>query len=191
MCCFLFKKGSHKPDNPKIDPPKGNKPSNATVAVVPLPKDTIGIVFGQRISEYSQRYNTYITDADGVVLDPQAVWDAPSESSRFKITKSVPASFIIPDPNVLSIGPFKEDRHIGIYFSHKKIGDSEYEESVAQHSTYEFKIGGENAITFTMRSRSGFPRYGSRYCRGIHDQVRHINIEASPNHYNYIGGCST
>ncbi|KIM40800.1 hypothetical protein M413DRAFT_11597 [Hebeloma cylindrosporum] len=138
MAAF-FKKGGPR----KLDIPKA-------IAVVPLPKDTIGIVFGQRISEYPQRYNTYIADADGIVLEPQAVWDAPSESSRFKITKSVPASLIIPDPKILSIGPFKEDRHIGIYFSHKKPGDSEYEESVPQHSTYDFKIGGESAITFTM-----------------------------------------
>jgi hypothetical protein len=93
------------------------------------------LVLQQRTSEYLQRYNTYIVDADGIVLDPQAVWDASTDGDRFSISNIVPKYFKAPDPNVLSVGPFDKDYQIGIYFSHKGPEDTRYEESVPQHTT--------------------------------------------------------
>ncbi|KIM46734.1 hypothetical protein M413DRAFT_261550 [Hebeloma cylindrosporum] len=132
-----------------IDLSKLNGPSNATVVVVPLPKKTVGIVFGQRTAQFLQRYNTYLLDSNNVVIDPQAVWDAPSDNGRFFITEIVPKGFA-QDPAVLSVGPFNDDRNIAVYCSHKRPGDSSYTQSDPHHSYYEFKIGSKNAISFTM-----------------------------------------
>jgi len=68
----------------------------------------------QRNAEYLQRFNTYLLNSDGIVVDPQAVWDAPSADSRFFISKIVPDQ-VVQDPAVLSVGPFNEDRYIFIY----------------------------------------------------------------------------
>ncbi|KAF8968938.1 hypothetical protein BDZ97DRAFT_2072645 [Flammula alnicola] len=124
-------------------------PSDATVVVIPLPKNTVGVVFGQRLAEYLQRCNTYLLDTNNLVIDPQAVWDAPAASSRFLISQIVPSGFA-QDPSVLCVGPFNEDRNIAVYCSHKKAGDSAYKQSEPKHSFYEFKIGSKNAISFTM-----------------------------------------
>ncbi|KIM40799.1 hypothetical protein M413DRAFT_28554 [Hebeloma cylindrosporum] len=135
-----------------IDLSKAEGPSDATVVGVPLPKGTIGIVFGQRTADYAQRYNTYIVDDDSIVREPQVVWDALTENSRFEITKIVPSSYKPPitDPNVMSVGPFEEDLHIAVHLSHKGPNDTEYKESIPQHDYHDFLIGGKNAISFTM-----------------------------------------
>jgi hypothetical protein len=70
--------------------------------------------------------------ADGLT-DEQAVWDAPTKSSRFNITNFLPKSLSIPDTNVLSVGPFSEDRSIAVYLSHKAPGKTDYEESTPNH----------------------------------------------------------
>ncbi|KAJ7817202.1 hypothetical protein B0H14DRAFT_2843196 [Mycena olivaceomarginata] len=131
-----------------------SQPSDAKVVVVPLPKNTIGITFGvsgfKRTAAWLQRTNTYLLDTNYLVIDPQAVWDAPEENSRFNITTIVPPSFSDPDPAVLSVGPYTEDRYIGVYLSHKAPSDTDYVSSDPKHDYHEFQIGGQNAIRFTM-----------------------------------------
>ncbi|KAJ7512146.1 hypothetical protein B0H11DRAFT_2213945 [Mycena galericulata] len=132
---------AQKPALRTIDLSKVSMPTEAQVVVVPLPKKTIGITFGQRTAAWLQRSNTYLLDTDHLVLDPQAVWDAPEDNSRFKITTIIPASALDLDPAVLSVGPYNEDRYIAVYVSHMALNDTDY---------HEFKIDGKDAIKFTM-----------------------------------------
>ncbi|KAH9477932.1 hypothetical protein JR316_0010164 [Psilocybe cubensis] len=134
-----------------------NGPSNATVVVVPLPKKTVGVIFGQMIAEWPQRFNTYLLDVnDNIVMDPQVLWDARSDGSRFNVTEIVPQSAMPMDSHVLSLGPYNEDRNIAIYCSHKKAGQSSYTQSDPRHTF----IGGKNAITFTMVKPVIFQQFG-------------------------------
>lgn len=127
---------------------KPEGPSEAKVIAVPLPKDTVGIIFGvswrvslpmchlshrcwglqQRTAYYVQRFNTYILNPNNLVEDPQAVWEAPNDESRFMIVDIVPPGFD-KDPNVLSVGPFPDDRQIAIYCSHVNPDTGKYESS--------------------------------------------------------------
>jgi len=94
--------------------------------------------FQQRTSEYRQRCNIYIFDTDGIVLNPQVVWDAPSQAdgNRFKMRRIVPEDFPkAPDHNVLSVDPVNQDRHIEIYSTYKRSEDGKYEESFPQYTT--------------------------------------------------------
>ncbi|PPQ85027.1 hypothetical protein CVT25_010416 [Psilocybe cyanescens] len=125
-------------------------PSDATVVVVPLPKNTVAIVFGQMIAEWKQRFNTYLLDTDNIVIDPQVVWDATTNGSRFDITKVVPQSIVPPDPHVFSIGPYSQDYNIAVYCSHKRPGAGSFAQSDPRHTFNSFKIGSKNAVTFTM-----------------------------------------
>ncbi|KAI3622458.1 hypothetical protein WG66_015002 [Moniliophthora roreri] len=137
-----------QPAHLQIDLSANNGPSDAKVVAVPLPAKTVGVVFGQRTAEWRQRYNTYLLDANNLVIDPQAVWDSQSSNARFFISQSVPSN--APDPNVLSIGPFNDDRKIAVYCSHLRDGSSDFQQSDPKHSFNNFTIGGKNAIAFTM-----------------------------------------
>ncbi|KAF8641300.1 hypothetical protein AX16_010079 [Volvariella volvacea WC 439] len=132
-----------------VDLSKADGPSDAKVVVVPLPKKTVGIVFGQRTAAWSQRYNSYLLNTDHIVIDPQAVWDAPSDNSRFLITQVIPPG-VAPDPSVLGVGPFDDDRYIAVYCSHKRQGSEKFEQSDPKHEYQNFTIGGKKAISFTM-----------------------------------------
>ncbi|KAJ7472880.1 hypothetical protein B0H11DRAFT_2236759 [Mycena galericulata] len=141
---------AQKPALRTIDLSKVSMPTEAQVVVVPLPKKTIGITFGQRTAAWLQRSNTYLLDTDHLVLDPQAVWDAPEDNSRFKITTIIPASALDLDPAVLSVGPYNEDRYIAVYVSHMAPNDTDYVSSTPKFDYHEFKIDGKDAIKFTM-----------------------------------------
>ncbi|KAF8901374.1 hypothetical protein CPB84DRAFT_1777703 [Gymnopilus junonius] len=117
----------------KIDLSKVGGPSDATVVIVGLPKNNVGIVFGQRTAEWLQRYNTYLLNTNNIVIDPQALWDAPSDNGRFLISQIVPGGFD-KDPSVSAWKP----------------SSSGFVQSDTKHSFHEFKIGNKTAITFTM-----------------------------------------
>ncbi|KAJ7822998.1 hypothetical protein B0H14DRAFT_3088949 [Mycena olivaceomarginata] len=130
-----------KPALRTIDLSKASQPSDAKVVVVPLPKNTIGITFGQRTAAWLQRTNTYLLDTNYLVIDPQAVWDAPEETADSILPQSSPY-----------VGPYTEDRYIGVYLSHKAPSDTDYVSSDPKRlrTYHEFQIGGQNAIRFTM-----------------------------------------
>ncbi|KAH9477931.1 hypothetical protein JR316_0010163 [Psilocybe cubensis] len=135
----------------KIDLSARDGPSDADVVLVPFPKNTVGVIFGQMIAEWPQRFNTYLTDSDtNFVEDPQVLWDANKDGSRFNVTAVQPTSAKPLDPNVFSLGPYTEDRYIAIYCSHKAPGDSSFKPSEPKYTFESFQIGGKNAITFTM-----------------------------------------
>ncbi|PPQ71685.1 hypothetical protein CVT26_007652 [Gymnopilus dilepis] len=138
-----------KPSLDTVDLSRAGGPSSATVVVVGLPKDNVAVVFGQRTSEWPQRFNTYLLDTDNIVINPQALWDAHSDKSRFLISQVVPTGFD-KDPSVLCMGPYTEDRNIAVYVSHQKPGSGGFTQSDAQTSYHDFKIGNKTAITFTM-----------------------------------------
>ncbi|EDR01303.1 uncharacterized protein LACBIDRAFT_312229 [Laccaria bicolor S238N-H82] len=104
----------------------------------------------QRTAEWVQRYNTYVLDTNYFVKDPQALWLAPSDNSRFDIAEIKPPDFVDKDPAVLSIGPFNDDNYIAVYTSHQKPGEKNFAPSDPHHSSYDFTIGGKNAISFTL-----------------------------------------
>ncbi|KAF8888468.1 hypothetical protein CPB84DRAFT_1964201 [Gymnopilus junonius] len=133
----------------KVDLSTAGGPSDATVVIVGLPKKNVGIVFGQRTAQWLQRYNTYLLNTDNIVINPQALWDAPSDNGRFLISQIVPPG-AAEDPSVLCMGPYTEDRNIAVYCSHKKAGSGSFVESDTKHSFHEFKIGSKTAIAFTM-----------------------------------------
>ncbi|KAJ3768990.1 hypothetical protein FB446DRAFT_791800 [Lentinula raphanica] len=127
----------------------GEEPEDVQAVLVPLPKDTTGTVFGQRIAEYPQRFNTYLLDSNDFVVNPQAVWDAPTASSQFAITNINPSGFAL-DNRALFVGPFNDDHFIAVVCTHKKPGSGEYISSTSQYSFNSFKIQGKNAMSFTM-----------------------------------------
>ncbi|KAJ4490581.1 hypothetical protein J3R30DRAFT_3423083 [Lentinula aciculospora] len=127
----------------------GQQPQEVAAVLVPLPKNTTATVFGQRIALWPQRFSTYLLDSNELVVNPQAIWDAPTESSSFSITGIVPSGFA-PDTRVLSVGPFTSERYIAVVCSHKRVGQSDYTSSAPQHSFKSFDIKGQNAMSFTM-----------------------------------------
>ncbi|KAJ3892537.1 hypothetical protein GG344DRAFT_75849 [Lentinula edodes] len=127
----------------------GQEPEIVTAVLVPLPKDTNAAVFGQRIALWPQRFNSYLLDSNEIVVDPQAVWDAPAESSQFAVTTIVPSGFAL-DNRFLSVGPFPDDRYIAIVCSHKRAGQSQYAPSTPTFSSKHFNIKGHKALSFTM-----------------------------------------
>ncbi|KAF8185435.1 hypothetical protein BJ912DRAFT_973467, partial [Pholiota molesta] len=135
-----------------IDLSRANGPSSAKVILIPLPKNTVGILFGQMLAAWPQRFNTYLLDTNNIVVNPQVVWDASSDGSRFDVSQVVPMNLLPQDKNVFSVGPFSEDRNLAVYCSHKKAGATSYTESDPRHSFQAFKIGNKNAISFTMVS---------------------------------------
>ena len=120
-----------KPALRTIDLSPHGGPTDAKVVVIPLPAKTIsGLIFGacasisrlmyqpshsrgiqQRTAEWVQCYNTSVFDTNYFVKDPQALWQAPSDNSRFDITEIKPPGFD-KDPAVLSIGSFNDDNYI-------------------------------------------------------------------------------
>ena len=88
----------------------------------------------QRTAEWIQRFDTYVLDINYFVKDPQAVWQAPTDKSRFDITEIQPAGFD-KDPAVLSIGPFNDDNYIAVYTSHWKPGEQNFAPSDPHHSS--------------------------------------------------------
>lgn len=124
----------------------------------------------QRIAMWPQRFNSYLLNSSEIVVDPQAVWDAPAENSQFAVTTIVPSGFA-PDNRFLSVGPFSDDRYIAIVCSHKKAGQSHYAPSTPTFSSVRssssdsdfievnkcilqkhFNIEGHKALSFTMVS---------------------------------------
>lgn len=99
------------------------------------------------IAEWPQRFNTYLLDtSNNIVLDPQVLWDASSDGSRFDITEVVPKSALPPDPNVFSLGPYNEDRNIAVYCSHKKSGQQSYTQSDPRHTFVSLASAGGTRI---------------------------------------------
>ena len=196
-----------KPALRTIDLSTHGGPTEAKVVVIPLPAKTIGIIFGvrrsiswlmhhrshsrgiqQRTAGWVQRYNTYVLDTNYFVKDPQALWQAATDNSRFDITEIKPPGFD-KDPAVLSIGPFNDDNYIAVYTSHLKPGQQTFAPSDPHHSSvrpaplrcilvgdlihccqfqYDFTIGGKNAISFTLVSNPHF--------RGLLKLARRIDV---------------
>ncbi|KIK62850.1 hypothetical protein GYMLUDRAFT_492469 [Collybiopsis luxurians FD-317 M1] len=119
------------------------------VIVLPFPKATNAVVFGQRIAAWPQFFNTYILDSNKQFVSVQAFWTAPNESSEFQITASQPGN-IAPNPIVLTLPSSNEDRYIAVYATHTPPGSSELKPSDMKHEHNNFLIGGKKAIDFTM-----------------------------------------
>ncbi|KIK66948.1 hypothetical protein GYMLUDRAFT_37989 [Collybiopsis luxurians FD-317 M1] len=102
------------------------------VIVLPFPKATNAVVFGQRIAQWAQFFNTYILDSNKQFISVQAFWTAPSDPSEFRITGSQPSS-IAPNPIVLTLPSSKEDRYIAVYATHTPPGSSELKASDMKH----------------------------------------------------------
>ncbi|EDR04236.1 uncharacterized protein LACBIDRAFT_330726 [Laccaria bicolor S238N-H82] len=127
-----------KPALRTIDLSKADGPSDAKVVVIPLPAklsalSSDGGIQQRTGAEWAQRYNTYVFDTDYIVIDPQAIWDPPSDNSRFLITKIVPSEFD-QNPTVLSIGPFNDDNYVAIHCSHLRPGQKNFINSDPHHS---------------------------------------------------------
>jgi hypothetical protein len=91
-------------------------------------------VLQQMLAARPQRFNTYLLDTNNIVVNPQVVWDASSDGSRFDVSQVVPMNLLPQDKNVFSVGPFAEDRNLAVYCSHKKAGATSYTESDPRHS---------------------------------------------------------
>ncbi|KAI3605217.1 hypothetical protein WG66_013175 [Moniliophthora roreri] len=138
-----------EPTSLTLDLSANNGPSDAKVVAVPFPKKTVGIIFSQRTGTSSRQHlNTYLLDVNNTILEPQALWDAPDRNSRFSIIQSLPVNFA-PDPHVLTVGPFNDDRKIVVYCSHL-AHDGSYQQNDPKHDFHNFTIGSKNAIAFTM-----------------------------------------
>ncbi|KAK7005884.1 hypothetical protein R3P38DRAFT_3326369 [Favolaschia claudopus] len=141
-----------KPSLKVIDLSRLSGPTDAHVVVVPLPKNTFGVVFGQRTAGWLQGFNSYVLDSDHLPVDVSALWVAPSsEQSRAMITKIVP-EHLAKDPSVLSVGPFMDDRYIAVLATHQKPGDDKLVPSDPKFQYHSFKIGSETkpTVVFTM-----------------------------------------
>ncbi|KIK60162.1 hypothetical protein GYMLUDRAFT_244596 [Collybiopsis luxurians FD-317 M1] len=97
----------------------GGAPAKVTVVVVPFPKNTIAVISGKRIAQWTQLFNSYILDSNKKLIKEQASskanWLAPNNPSSFKIIAIEPPEFDHLDPEVLTLSSSNDDRYIAIY----------------------------------------------------------------------------